>query len=300
MTAARQLSVDLQNQPYNKATAIYPNVPLEEALESIMYESSSEDAYLTFCEGFLDQENDALLQDIRKQVTGARECLFPNDADWFANYFPPDLRPSDALVIAGAGATSTLHRDPFEWMGTSLCMEGSKVWRFIDPNSNVHAVDEALQSYRLESIAWQGVKSAGWQSDLSLYRKRQHEMIPTAFQWFKMEDEGEERKLTELMKVGSSTDILSPDEIDADLSISTAIQQTGDLLLIPAHWWHQTYALEPSIAIASQRVGRHDSALVLQHILDHNHQASTDAKAILAASENSPEAALAELLSVIS
>jgi hypothetical protein len=312
-----QLQVDLQCQRHRTSdgravTEIFENVDLREALEDILWESTAHEAsYLSFCEGLLG-EHDAL-QPIATLATRARERLFPHDTEWFAHYFPAHWQPSDAVVLAGAGATSTLHRDPFEWTGTSLCLEGSKVWRFLDPNSNVRHVDAALQSYRLESIAWEEGQdtstststsiSAGWQSDLSLYRTRQHEKIPTARAWSAMEEDdgkGHTHKQEELLRIGSSTTLLAPDdEIASDIPMVTAIQQAGDLLLIPAHWWHQTYALEPSVAIASQRCGRHDAALVLQHILDHQQIVSTDAKAILAASESSPERAVEALLSLV-
>jgi hypothetical protein len=302
MSMGDQLEVDLQNQLYNEGTEMHPNMPLAEALDAILYESTSSDAYLTFCEGLLEQGGkDGPLQSIHQKAMEAREQLFPDDSDWFASYFPSDLQPSDAVVIAGAGATSTLHRDPFEWMGTSLCVEGSKVWRFIDPESNVNAIDDALQAYRLESIAWEGRSmSAGWQSDLSLFRKRQHKQLLGAREWSEMENEEEKR--LELQRVGSSIDLLAPDELEdsSDLAIATAIQQAGDLLLIPAHWWHQTYALEPSAAIASQRCGRHDSTLVLQHILNHNQVTSTDAKKILTAANQNPAEALDALLAAVS
>jgi hypothetical protein len=311
-----QLQVDLQCQRHrtsdgSRSTEIYEGMDLREALEDILWESTAHEAsYLSFCEGLLEDHAD--LQPIATLATRARESLFPHDTEWFANYLPAHWQPSDAVVLAGAGATSTLHRDPFEWTGTSLCLEGSKVWRFLDPNSNVRHVDAALHSYRLESIAWEEGKdsitssssiSAGWQSDLSLYRTRQHEKIPTARTWSAMEEDdgkGHTHKQEELLRIGSSTTLLAPDdEIASDLAMVTAIQQAGDLLLIPAHWWHQTYALEPSVAIASQRCGRHDAALVLQHILDHQQIVSIDAKAIMAASESSPERAVEALLSLV-
>ncbi len=49
----------------------------------------------------------------------------------------------------------------------------------------------------------------------------------------------------------------------------TAVQRSGDLLLISAHCWHQTYATVPSLAISSQRCGaRVDGANVIRHVLD--------------------------------
>lgn len=297
MSIGGELNVDLQNQNEQEGTELYPDVSLTDALDTILYESSSRDAFLAFCEGLLEDENVGL-QDVHKLVTSAREGLFTNnnDPDWFTHYFPAEMQPSDAVVLAGAGATSTLHRDPFEWTGTSLCLEGSKVWRFIDPKPNVEHVDEALESYRLESIAWQGAStSAGWQSNLSLFKKRKHDLLGSAREWSEMEDET--KKLQELSRVGACTDLLRP-EIDSDLGMTTAIQQAGDLLLIPAHWWHQTYALEPSAAIASQRCGNHDSRLVLQHILNHGRIDSTNAKTILA-SQVDPAKAVEAVLALL-
>ena len=45
------------------------------------------------------------------------------------------------------------------------------------------------------------------------------------------------------------------------------MQTQGDLLLIPAHWYHQTYAPQPSLAVASQRCGSWEARRVLDHIL---------------------------------
>jgi hypothetical protein len=273
VSLSSELLVDLQNQS-EEGTEIF-HLSLEEALDAILYESNSQNAYMTFCEGLLESMES--LKSVRRLVTQAKEGLFEDDPDWFTSYFPRDLQPSDAVVIAGAGATSTLHRDPFEWTGTSLCIEGSKIWRFIDPISNVHAIDESLKSYRLDSIAWEGAsQSAGWQSDESLFRTRNHDLLISAQEW----SETQHNKRAKLLQVGSSTDILTPGP-NLELSMRTAVQEVGDLLLIPAHWWHQTYALEPSAAVASQRCGNHDAVQVLQHILDHKCVQSTDAKAIL-------------------
>jgi hypothetical protein len=183
------------------------------------------------------------------------------------------------------GATSTLHRDPFEWTGTSLCLEGTKIWRFIYPpfssEGGVKVVDEALNSYRLDSVAWEEdeestILSAGWQSDMNMYSVIDHK-FPDAFGWMKCEEEDACLFREELE---DKTSMLSPDKDifhalekirtnSNEPSFATAIQQAGDLLLIPAHCWHQTYAPVPSVAVASQRCSALiDGKNVVDHILN--------------------------------
>ena len=323
LSRSKQIDVDLQQQESSSSSAdtkrkrsvdtqIY-QCRLDQAIDIIMRKSNSKRAYLTFCEGLLEEEdqdstkevtNDDAMK-IRNMVTEARENVFSNsvgnddnndhnhrDPDWFS-FFPKDAQPTDAVILTGSGATSTLHRDPFEWTGTNLCVEGTKLWRLIEPpprigeKGGVSTVDDLLKYYRLESNAWQEEEegsgmslSAGWQSDYSLFHKRQHDMIPSARDLADLVDDDEEvveenqGKQNEeydqvLIELATNWDILQPNIPNLDTCrIHTVIQKPGDLLLIPAHWWHQTYTLEPSVAVASQRCGKSDAPLVFQHILD--------------------------------
>lgn len=298
---ANEIRVDLQEQthaapPKSKKKAKYKSAPtstqlyqctLEQAIEIIMSQSDSRKSYLTFCEGLLEDEDQAeSFSEVRQVLQDAKESVF-DDNDWFT-FFPESTEPTDAVILAGAGATSTLHRDPFEWTGTSLCLEGTKIWRFVEPcfgnddaNNDdgeksqpslekVLAIDKALKSYRLDSMAWDEESvalSAGWQSDFSMYKQRKHHLIPSARDLVEME---EEERRSKIENTATSLDLLQPDvPYLKKIKIHTAIQKPGDLLLIPAHWWHQTYGLEPSLAIASQRCGNGDAEMVFQHMLTH-------------------------------
>lgn len=257
-----------------------------------MFESHHDDAFFCFCEGLLHKYEG--LEKVRKILHNARESLFVNeecqDRDLF-EFFPEDIRPSDCVVIAGEGATSTLHRDPYTWTGTSLCLEGRKLWRFIAPqgackpqandiDSRVHEIDEALGSYRLPSVAWDDdlYLSAGWQSDLSLYVSRSDD-IPSAEEFASLEEHNSEKVMELMDKIALDVDRLVPSadilhwlsirSIDDSPTIFTCIQKPGDLLIIPSSWWHQTYALQPSVAIASQRGSMsRDAKRVIEHIFD--------------------------------
>lgn len=119
--------------------------------------------------------------------------------------------------------------------------------------------------------------SSGWQSDLSLYSQRSDD-LPSAEAFAMMEETIPMQKIEDLDHIASSLDILKPSsEIPVELGpggkyrtqIWTVVQNPGDLLVIPAYWWHQTYAAEPSIAIASQRGGsKRDTKRAVSHILD--------------------------------
>jgi Cupin-like domain len=281
MSVADTLQVDLQEQSQETGTQIY-QLALSQAIEVIMRRSNSRKAFFAFCEGLL--EEDPVLMEIQRIVTSVREVMFRDDPDLFPD-FPVQVQPTDAVILAGAGATSTLHRDPMEWTGTSLCLEGTKIWRFLEPpvamegqraRDRVLTVDEALESYRLASVAWQSDEddtdsvslSAGWQSDFSLFRECDHDSIPSAQVLAEMDD----KEKMQLLQKLNTLKILGPDiPRNAAGAIHTVIQKPGDLLLIPAHWWHQTYALEPSVAIASQRCGTKDLGLVLDHMWSQVH-----------------------------
>eukprot|EP00594_Rhizosolenia_setigera_P005589 CAMPEP_0178949786 /NCGR_PEP_ID=MMETSP0789-20121207/6263_1 /TAXON_ID=3005 /ORGANISM="Rhizosolenia setigera, Strain CCMP 1694" /LENGTH=419 /DNA_ID=CAMNT_0020630385 /DNA_START=237 /DNA_END=1496 /DNA_ORIENTATION=- len=324
--------VDLQCQKRSTASQSISSEIYECTLNQafqLMMQSSHEKSFFCFCEGLLEDDSSTSssvqnkLFKIRKELKESKESLFSSISEDLFNYFDSDTTknnkkikaPSDCVILAGEGATSTLHRDPFEWTGTSLCLEGTKVWRFVSPphvkkifserengkeidfgnnddcSSGVQDIDEFLLSYRLASMAWEGEEdgvddltiSAGWQSQYSLFASRaEGKVIPSAEEFAYMEM-GEKLDVLESLANNLSVLIPSSDLLSEhnekngkfEAEIHTVVQKPGDLLIIPAYWWHQTCALEPSLAIASQRVGYSDSTLerdslrLVQHILNN-------------------------------
>ncbi|CAB9523179.1 Alpha beta hydrolase [Seminavis robusta] len=292
--------ITVQRQ-HDHTTTLY-DCTVQESLDWIMLKSKPGDAFFAFVEGLLDQGR--LRQGaLKDRLVAARENVFsPTDGENWFDYFPNP--PTDCIVLAGEGATSTLHRDPFEWTGTSLCLEGRKLWRFLQPHEAPGHVldhlqwDHYLDSYRLNSMAWKKgdnngghddrkdhdedaiTISAGWQSDLSLYNDNDGDSSPhaaktrfSARQLAEMTESQAEEFLQDMVR---STNYLAPhDDIGKILreqpspsAVVAVVQHPGELLIIPPYWYHQTYAPEPSLAVASQRCGtRLDAARVVNHIL---------------------------------
>ena len=320
-----------------------------EAIDLVLGQSKHDDALLAFCEGLLNPQLDTgeknLSQkdhsssqlSLQQKMEDLREKLFqqrspvnlenntskihdkkesttshPIDPCWFREYFPTEVSPTDCVILAGEGATSTLHRDPLEWTGTNLCLDGTKVWRFVAPplavaavaasremdepplgderSSSVAVIDGLLDAYRLDSIAWGDrdddplTLSAGWQSDYSLFASFHNRISSTDLSELE-EKQGTKEKLDTISMIASDVERLQPDipvgiigtssgkngaERSGDhVTIWSGVQKPGDMIVIPAHWWHQTYAMEASLAIASQRCGaKRDSERVLRHILE--------------------------------
>jgi len=149
----------------------------EEFLD-LCFESTHNRAFFLFDENLMEQRAD-LRSQLRLPVEYFGEDLFAR--------FPPKVQPKDAcLIVGGEGARSTLHSDPFDWVGTNYCLEGSKLWTFIAPDplcdgDGDRRIARALEGYRVEPNAWEGEEenaggnqqrpqiAAGWQSDRNIY-----------------------------------------------------------------------------------------------------------------------------------
>ena len=129
--------------------------------------------------GALEQQSDhdeniyLMTEDLLQQTPSLKTSL--KHPDWLFGkdlfeYFPAAVRPHQALIVGGQGARSFLHRDPYEWMGTNFLFEGRKLWTFFSPDvpaTLFRARRNAPDAWGMYNI------SAGWVSDIDLYRHRQ-------------------------------------------------------------------------------------------------------------------------------
>jgi len=245
----------------------------------ILPKSRHEAPRFLFDEDFLSREaaDDASLRD---RLALPRRLF---DKDWF-DYFPQRFKPAPkCIVVAGAGARSTFHRDPFEWTGTSICLQGTKLWTFLPPGKEgVGAIDQAFNAYRFRydsSDSEEVSLAAGWQADVDLYAVRA-EHCPSAAELAELPRSSREELVEQAAEVlrkwwcKSDPDVVPPLQppestlecLPSDVTPTCVVQRAGELLLIPAHWWHQTYALEPSIAVSGQYMNEANSRRVMQHI----------------------------------
>jgi len=249
--SSSHLTIDYQIQ--QPSDTIAATSTLDDFITRAMYQSTPKRAFYFFHEGLLDQP------------PPPSHGAFSERRSWF-DHFPGDAKPTDALVIAGQGSRSTLHRDPFDWIGTSVLLEGAKIWRFIIPHDSTPLDDlgDSLNSYRLPS-AWNDQNlSFGTQSDLTLFDIPNSHIPPVAEIVVHGTRDSRERYYNDHI-------LLPPPSSLGKYTFKTIIQHPGDLIIIPPGFWHQTYHAEPSFAVASQHADR----LSIQPVFDHILKASS-------------------------
>lgn len=256
----RTRSSQVQRQRNSGGDVSLSDVSLHELCESA-YASHHDDWVMLFDELLISQQVPQLEDNLRLDHEAFED-------DWF-HHFPARLQPSKScLVIGGEGARSTLHADPFEWVGTNIALEGAKLWRFLPPR---FCDEPSLQAYRLPSVAWGedgSTLSAGWQSDVDLYAIREYARAPSGEEIAHMDPD---RVLDCLLGLADpATRVLWPEgELPSDVlgQIAHGVQREGDVVLLPPKWMHQTYSPGPSIGIAGQYLDSFCRRSVFNHIL---------------------------------
>ena len=106
--------IDLQRKLKQKDGKVVTDIAkcrLIEAFDNMM-QSNHEKSYFCFCEGLLDQWKgaDSEVSRIKELFNASKEKLFENsmDEENLFDFFPDNIQPSECVVVAGEGATSTV------------------------------------------------------------------------------------------------------------------------------------------------------------------------------------------------
>ncbi|CAM9433649.1 unnamed protein product [Choristocarpus tenellus] len=232
-----ETSVDFQVRRSDDGSTELFSSSLSDFLEGLQEESTHIESWYLLDEHILDLPH--ARTELRTGLDLPETLLLKDEFE----YFPPEVRPQKlCLIVGGEGARSFLHSDPMEWTGWNLLLEGRKLWTFLPPEPSFNT---ELGTYRLPPNAFGAHNiSAGWQSPIDLYRRR--------------EDGGEVKAQW-------------PHETGGEAVMPRAVsfvQEAGDIVFIPPRFWHQVYHLEPSIAVASQFMDEYVRKNVFRHILE--------------------------------
>jgi len=155
--------------------------------------------------------------------------------DGFHEITPSSLRPPEATLVLGSiGASSSLQVNDFNATGWHVLVSGQQSWVFLPPWTPPHG----LKPYRIPS---RGNISARWVSRVD------------AFHGQKEVRSGDRVNRT---WYGDTTEVVASYAIHA-------VQNAGEVIVIPSGWWHQVYHTTSTVGIT----GHLWHKKVLQHIM---------------------------------
>lgn len=167
------------------------------------------------------------------------------------NLWPECLRPAqECLIMGGAGGCSTLHTDMLGWTGWNALLLGTKQWKFFPPAPEVGG---ALLAE---------VREMGGHHHLGFSCTSPVDMFYAV--------DGEKCPKRGPLCDGAS---FRPDEdrypsaakVEPLLEV---VQRPGEIIIFPAHYFHQTYHFGATVAVASQMMNEGCKDRVLGQIMD--------------------------------
>mmetsp|Transcript_40876 Transcript_40876/g.82416 ORF Transcript_40876/g.82416 Transcript_40876/m.82416 type:complete len:421 (-) Transcript_40876:68-1330(-) len=205
----------------------------------------------------LYMDENLLEEDLRREVLDRMPG--PLREDYFQEHFPQDMPVAPlCFIVGGPGSRSTLHADHLSWTAWNLLLSGRKLWRFYRRGG---AADAAFAPGR--KIMWgqqvhpEGL-AANWFSDCDLYC--QVEGLPESAGHAGTSACSQSHKFRPRPSTKAKGEIPAPDY--------EVVQNTGEMIVFPGDWWHQTYHYTTSVAVCAQYCNRRNLGRVLGHILD--------------------------------
>ena len=259
----RSKNEPVQVQRKNK----WNNLKLTDATDLVLKESSHADPiFVRSAKSSCSMDQLPLYDVIEDLFDNEQTQQYEDTLNWFSS-FARHAHIHDTLVVAGEGATSsTIQCHPFT--KTTLCIDGSQLWRILPPISQTNNPLLKHSATPIFTRAWEGFPfSIGYQtaSQHNLFAFR-HQSVKTGRN-FDEEDDGEdddeleeaECKYDNFQEWAEDPNMLLPNihtPLDSDgYPWHSTVTLPGDLLVIPPGWWYQSYNLEPSVSIQSQRCG---------------------------------------------
>ena len=222
------------------------SISLQKAAHLVRHESSHYDPIYVSSQGSSCSTDQLPFYDLL-------DSLFEETEDWLP-LFSLHAPITETLVLAGEGASCPLQRHPYACF--CLGLTGNSLWRLLPP-------EQDLKSESIDSEAWDGFSfSTGQQVSKGELFGLRHKDVEvddsekTAFI--------DEHKFIEYQHLAEQNDMMRSNLAIEEPWTSTVVLD-GDLLVIPPNWWYQSYNLETSISLESQRC--HDLSEFLQHIV---------------------------------
>eukprot|EP00747_Dinoflagellata_sp_TGD_P055951 gnl/TRDRNA2_/TRDRNA2_149825_c0_seq1.p1 gnl/TRDRNA2_/TRDRNA2_149825_c0~~gnl/TRDRNA2_/TRDRNA2_149825_c0_seq1.p1 ORF type:complete len:437 (-),score=76.77 gnl/TRDRNA2_/TRDRNA2_149825_c0_seq1:101-1411(-) len=168
--------------------------------------------------------------------------------------WPSVLQPArQCLIMGGTGGCSTLHTDMLAWTGWNALFIGRKHWKFFPPAPEV-GVDLGAE-----------VREMGGQFNLGFSCTSPVDMFHTV-NGQKCPERAPDPRFSDSVTFGPDAERYPrAAKVHPLLEV---IQMPGEVIIFPAHYFHQTYHYDPTIAIASQMLNEGCKDRVLGQILD--------------------------------
>jgi len=219
---------------------------LRSIVRRIYLASSHRSAVMMMDENILRRAT--LLEDLQAELP---EALQPH-RDLFQQWPAPMQPAKQCLIMGGTGGCSTLHTDMLGWTGWNVLLMGRKHWKFFPPAPEV---GEALDAE---------VREMGDQYNLGFSCTSPVDMFHSA-NGLKCPERAPDPRFC---KVEFTADAERYPRAAQVCPLLEVVQGPDELIVFPAHYFHQTYHYEPTIAVASQMMNEGCKARVLGQILD--------------------------------